>query len=179
MTELLTPHLRLRLLGPDDLALYERLYACPQVMAQIGAPLTAEAAERAFRAAVAHNGRDDPGHRTFVAFDRATQAALGIGALARSGRRAEIGLMLLPAAWGGIASREVMDALVNHAFGAMRLEALDAACRAGPNERPGQRLVAPYGFVRLPSDDPGIVRWVLDRRPPAQAPAIGSADAAG
>lgn len=175
MTELPTAHLDLRLLGPEDLALYQGLYTCPRVMAQIGAPLTAEAAGRAFRAAVAHNGRDEPGHRTFVAFDRATRAALGIGALVRSGRRAEIGLMLLPAAWGGVASREVMDALVAHAFGPMRLEGLDAACRAGPNERPGQRLVAPYGFVRVPPHDSGMVRWVLDRPPPA----IGSAGVAG
>lgn len=179
MADLSTPHLRLRLLGPDDAALYERLYTCPRVMAQIGPPLTLEAAARAFRATVAHNGADHPGHRTFAAFDRITGAAVGIGALIRTGDRAEIGLMLLPEACDGLRSREVMDVLVDFAFGPMGLQALDAMCRAGPNERPGRRLVAPYGFVEVPPTRPGMVQWVLDRahRPPAAA--IGSAVAAG
>jgi RimJ/RimL family protein N-acetyltransferase len=67
MTRLSTARLDLRLLDERDAALYARLYTCPRVMAQIGPPLDAVAAERAFTAAVAHNRRALPGHRTWTA----------------------------------------------------------------------------------------------------------------
>jgi RimJ/RimL family protein N-acetyltransferase len=160
---LLTDRLALRLLGAQDAALYRSLYTCPRVMARIGTPLTDAAAGRAFAAALAHNGRDTPGHRTFAAFDRATGSAVGIAALARAGGRAEIGLMLLPRAWDGRRSHEVLDALVAYGFGPMALDVLDAACREGPNVRPGRRLVQPYGFVEVPAGRRGTVQWELLR----------------
>lgn len=173
MPTLLTDRLALRLLREDDASLYRRLYTCPRVMAQIGAPLTDAAADRAFAAAVAHNGRSEPGHRTFAAFDRESGTEVGIGALARSGDGAEIGLMLLPAAWDGRRSHELLDALVVYALGPMRLERLDAACREGPNVRSGRRLVQPYGFAEVPPRRPGTVQWLLERSLWAPGPEVG------
>lgn len=163
MTRLRTDRLDLRLLGESDASLYSRLYTCPRVMAQVGAPLDEVAAARAFAAAVAHNHRALPGHRTFTAFDRDDGGAVGIGALARSGTRAEIGLMLLPAAWDGRRSHEVLDALVAYGFGPMGLDGLDAVCRIGPNVRPSRRLVRPYGFEEVVPDRPGTTHWRLER----------------
>lgn len=132
-------------------------------MAQIGPPLTEAAAERAYAAAVAHNARATPGHRTFAVFDREHGNEVGIGALTRSGERAEIGLMLLPSAWDGRRSHEVLDALVAYGFGAMDVRRLDAACRNGPNVRPSRRLVGPYGFTEVAPERTGMVQWVLER----------------
>lgn len=163
MPTLLTHRLRLRLLDDSDLDLYRSLYTCPRVMAQIAEPLAEDAAQRAFAAVVAHNRRERPGHRAFAAFDMDSGASVGIGALIRAGRRGEIGLMLLPSAWDGRRSHEVLDALVAYAFGPMGLDALDAACRDGPNVRPGRRLVQPYGFAEVAPARPGTVQWALDR----------------
>lgn len=163
MTDLLTPRLRLRLLDLRDVALYRALYTCPRVMANIAAPLAPAEADRAFAAAVRHNGRDRPGHRTWAVQDRADGTPVGIGALARSGQRAEVGLMLVPAAWDGRRSHEVLDALVAHAFGPMGLDWLDAACRDGANVRPSRRLVEPYGFREVAAGRPGTRQWLLAR----------------
>lgn len=181
MTRLRTARLELRLLahGDADAALYRRLYTCPRVMAHIGTPLQPAAADRAFAAAVAHNARTAPGHRTFAVFDRDDGGEVGIGALARAGDRAEIGLMLLPAAWDGRRSHEVLDALVAYGFGPMALAALDAACRAGPNVRPSRRLVAPYGFAEVAPGRPGTVQWRLARADWRSRSAVGSVAIAG
>jgi len=179
MTRLSTARLDLRLLDERDAALYARLYTCPRVMAQIGPPLDAVAAERAFTAAVAHNRRALPGHRTFAVFDRADGAAVGIGALARSGARAEIGLMLLPDAWDGRRSHEVLDALVAYGFGPMRVDGLDAVCRLGPNVRASRRLVQPYGFTEVVAERPGTMHWRLARdawRPRAEVGSVAIAE---
>lgn len=162
-SELLTPRLRLRLVDARDAALYRALYTCPRVMAHIGAPLTPAQADRAFAATVEHNGRAAPGHRAWAAHDRADGSPVGIGALMRRGTRAEMGLMLLPPAWDGRRSHEVLDALVACAFGPMGLETLDAVCSDGPNVRPSRRLVRPYGFVEVPPERPGTVQWALHR----------------
>jgi RimJ/RimL family protein N-acetyltransferase len=163
MSELLTARLCLRLLDARDADLYRALYTSPRVMAHIGAPLTDTGAARAFAAAVEHNALDAPGHRSFTVLDRATAAAVGLGALLRDGARAEIGLMLLPSAWDGRRSHEVLDALVAHAFDAMVLDVLVATCLAGPNVRPSRRLVEPYGFAEAAPLRVGTVRWELPR----------------
>ncbi len=163
MGTLLTDLLRLRLLEDDDLGLYRSLYTCPRVMAQIGEPLAPDAATRAFAAAVRQNGLDAPGHRTFAAFDRAGGTAVGIGALMRAGDRAEIGLMLVPAAWDGHRSRQLIQALVDHGFGSMHLSALDAVCRNGPNARFGRRLARVLGFVESGKAPAGTTHWQLER----------------
>lgn len=179
MTRLRTDRLDLRLLGESDAPLYVRLYTCPRVMAQVGAPLDPAAAARAFAAAVAHNHRARPGHRTFSAFDRDGGDAVGIGALARRGTRAEIGLLLLPSAWDGRRSHEVLDALVAYGFGSMGLDGLDAVCRLGPNVRPSRRLVRPYGFEEVVPERPGTMHWRLERaawRPRAEVGSVAIAE---
>lgn len=174
MATLLTDRLHLRLLAEPDLGLYRSLYTCPRVMAQIGAPLAPDAATRAFAAAVRHNGLDVPGHRTFAAFDRGGGSAIGIGALLRTGDRAEIGLMLLPSAWDGQRSRELIQALVDYGFGHMGLSALDAICRKGPNARFGRRMARLLGFLESGTAPAGTTRWQLDRgRADASTP-VGS-----
>jgi RimJ/RimL family protein N-acetyltransferase len=173
--DLLTPRLQLRLLEAGDADLYRAVYTCPRVMAHIGAPLTPAQAARAFAATVDHNRRTEPGHRAWAVHDRPEGTPVGIGALLRRGSRAEMGLMLLPSAWDGRRSHEVLDALVAHAFGPMGLEMLDAACSEGPNVRPSRRLVRPYGFVEVPADRPGTVQWALHRADWSVRGEVGSA----
>ena len=181
MSQLVTDHLRLRLLDARDAALYCGLYTCPRVMANIGPPLDGTRATRAFAATLAHNTRDVPGHRAFAVFDRVDATPVGIGALMREGARAEIGLMLLPAAWDGRRSHEVLDALLVHAFVSRGLQAVDAVCREGPNVRPSRRLLRPYGFTEVPQSLAGTLRWEL-RRDAWQArgcPMVGRVAVAG
>lgn len=177
--ELATSRLRLRLLEEQDGELYRSLYTDPRVMARIAPPLTAADAVRDFGAAVAHNRRDAPGHRTWAVFDRDDGRAAGIGALRRCGTRAEVGLMLLPWAWDGRRSHELLEALVGFALGPMSLEALDAVCMDGPNVRPSRRLVTPCGFVEVPAERPGTVQWILRRDAWATRADIGIAVAGG
>lgn len=162
---LLTARLRLRLLdGRDaDAALYRALYTCPRVMAQIAPPLDEAEADAAFARVCRHNGLERPGHRVWAVEDRATGVGLGIVALLRDGARAELGLMLVPRAWNGQASRASLAAVVGYGFGALGLEHIDADCRDGPNTRVLRRLLLPLGFESVPAARPGCVQWALPK----------------
>ena len=119
MDDFQTPRLRLRLLQPSDGALYCALYTDPGVMAQVGPPLSAEAAKRGFAVARRRNG--DPGatERRWAVLGLDSGEAMGLLALLRDPRdpgNAELGVMLLPAAQGRGVARELNDAVVARAF---------------------------------------------------------------
>jgi RimJ/RimL family protein N-acetyltransferase len=163
---LLTPALRLRLLDADDAghaALYRRLYMCPQVMAEIGEPLTAAAADTAFGRVCHHNARDAPGHRAWAVSGRESEDGLGLVVLYRRGDRAELGLMLRPEAWTGRVSNEALAPVIDYGFAAMGLETVDAGCRDGRNTRVSRRLLAPFAFIPSPDPRPGFAEWLLPR----------------
>lgn len=164
MAELLTPRLKLRLMdSDDDKRLYRELYTSPEVMARIVAPLSAEAVDAAFERVRHHNRQDEPGHRFWTIAARDTGEALGLAALLREGGRAELGVMLLPAAWQRRVSTEAFTAVLPHAFGAMGLDLVDAQRPDDDHALVIDRLLAPFGFERGPATRPGCARWLLPR----------------
>jgi RimJ/RimL family protein N-acetyltransferase len=162
-TTLVTARLRLRLLDgrQTDAALYRALYTCPRVMAQIAPPLDDVEADAAFARVCRHNALERPGHRSWAVEDRITETGLGIVALHRSGARAELGLMLLPRAWNGHTSRTALSAVIDHGFGTLGLEHIDADCREGPNTRILRHLLLPLGFEPVPAMRAGYAQWAL------------------
>lgn len=160
---LMTPRLRLRLLESRDAdaALYRALYTCPRVMAQIAPPLGDAEADAAFTRVCRHNTLERPGHRSWAVEDRTTGTGFGIVALHRAEARAELGLMLLPRAWNGQTSRAALAAVVDHGFGTLGLEHIDADCREGPNTRILRHLLLPLGFESVPATRPGYAQWAL------------------
>jgi len=163
---LLTAHLELRLLDADraaDARLYRALYTCPTVMAEIGPPLTADAATAAFARVCRHNALDAPGHRAWTVARRRDEVPVGLVVLHRRGERAELGLMLLPAAWNGRVSTEALAPVIRYGFEVVGLAAIDAGCRDGRNTRVLRRLLARFGFDRISEPRPGFADWTLPR----------------
>jgi RimJ/RimL family protein N-acetyltransferase len=163
---LLTSNLRLRLLDSnesDHALLYRSLYTCQQVMAEIGPPLTAEAADAGFARVCRHNTFAAPGHRAWAVAGRQTGHAFGLVVLHRRGSRAELGLMLAPEAWTGRVSTEALAPAIEYGFAVMGLEHIDAGCRDGRNTRVSRRLLAPFDFVPAPRPRPGFADWMLSR----------------
>lgn len=171
MAELETPRLRLRPLNAGDQALYCGLYTDAAVMREVGPPLAADAAARAFHAACRHNVRDRPGHRFWAihmkAADATNHAAGGIGmaALLRTGDAAELGVMLRHGWWNGGISSEAFVPLIDHAFLGMGLALVYAQRADNDHARIIDRLLDRFGFVRAPAGapDPSLARWELPR----------------
>lgn len=167
MSALQTPRLRLRLLheeGEGDAALYAQLYTDPDVMACIAAPLSADAAARAFATTCRHNRALQPGHRTWRIDAGAGEGGIGIAALRRSGDRAEIGVMLRQASWGRGLAREALAAVLAHGFGPMQLALVDGERPDDAQARLVDRMFAPLGLLRTPQQArPGRARWELPR----------------
>lgn len=160
---LLTSRLVLRLMKRNeaDAALYRALYTCPRVMAQIAPPLEHAAADAAFARVCLHNGRNQPGHRTWVVQRRSESTGLGIVALHRAGSEAELGLMLLPQAWNGHTSRAALEVVIAHGIDTLGLEVIKADCREGPNVRILSRLLVPLGFEPAQAARTGCAQWQL------------------
>jgi RimJ/RimL family protein N-acetyltransferase len=165
-----TARLRLRPRAAGDEALYRGLYTDAAVMREIGAPMSADAAARAFQSACRHNGRDAPGHR-FWAID-ATDArvatpgdSVGFAALLRSGVGAELGVMLRQGWWHGGISSEAFVPLIDHAFLGMGLALVYAQRADNDHARIIDRLLGRFGFTRAPERAPGpdVARWELPR----------------
>lgn len=167
-TDLLTPRLRLRRMDARDAGLYRALYTSAAVMAQIGPPLSVDAADAAFACILRHDALPAPGHRYWTLEDRCGAGALGIVALQRRGREAELGAMLVPDAWNRRFASEAFGPVLDHAFGAMGLVLVDAHARSGAHAGIAWRLLAPFGFRPAPPRRAGFARWVLSpaRHPP-------------
>ena len=162
-----TPRLQLRLLRADentDRALYCSLYADPDVMRRIAEPLSVDAAMRAFGNACRHNLLGHPGHRFWRVNDIGSRSAIGLAALRRSGVRAEIGVMLFQEWWNRGICSEVFVGLLKYGFEHAGLAGIDARSAEDEGLPVIERLLAPFGFLRLRSGAPdGIGRWELSR----------------
>lgn len=149
----------------SDAGLYRALYTDPRVMAEIGPPLTPEAADAAFARVVRHNGLDVPGHRAWTIEDRETDERLGLVALVREGdgTTAELGIMLVPAAWTGRVAVLALRHALEAGFESQGLSVVRATCREGRNVRVVRGLLRPFGFQWAGSQG-GIAEWRLARR---------------
>jgi len=163
MSMMLTTRLRLEPLRAQDRAFYRGLYTSQEAMAQIGPPMTADAAEAAFDAACRHNRRERPGHRFWTVLARHTGEALGVAALRRTGNACEFGLMLAAGARDGRNAPEAVAAVIEHAFGALGVERFRVECLDNAMSRLVRRLVRPHGFDHAGAQ-PGRVAWELHRR---------------
>lgn len=163
---LATPRLRLHLLQEDDAdwTMYRNLYADPAVMRRIAEPLGQEAALRGFRNACRHNSVATPGHRFWRAACGESQTSAGLVALRREGKRAEIGVMLFSEWWNRGLCSEIFVAVLRHGFECADLEAIDARSAEDYGLPIIERLLAPFGFVRIRAGAPdGIAHWELSR----------------
>jgi RimJ/RimL family protein N-acetyltransferase len=143
-----TPRLRLRRLRASDEADLVALDSDPDVMRYVGAPpgvkAPAETLERARQRIAA-----DHGPLGFWRVEgRADGAFYGLGALIRmpTGDDIELAYRLARTAWGRGIATEAGAALVDHAFGVLRLARLVAVTY--PDNRPSQRVLDKLGFVR-------------------------------
>jgi [ribosomal protein S5]-alanine N-acetyltransferase len=114
-----TARLRLRLLAPQDAALYVALYTNADVMRHIAPPLSASEAMASFQFALKRT-HTKPVKQLFFAIERQdTQATIGICGLmqfADNGTRAEVGMMLVPGTQGLKLGKEGLSALVKFVF---------------------------------------------------------------
>ncbi|NUS39893.1 MAG: GNAT family N-acetyltransferase [Lysobacter sp.] len=167
MSGLATQRLTLRLLDEGDAgdaALYTHLYTDPAVMACVAAPLSADAAARAFAATCRHNRAARPGHRAWRIDGEVHEGGLGIAALRRTGDRAEIGVMLRQLRWGQGIAREALVAVLAHAFDDMALALVYGERPDDAQARLVDRMFAPLGLLRVPGrTPPDQARWELPR----------------
>lgn len=166
--------LSLRLLDADgvgDEALYVHLYTDPAVMRRIAIDTSPEGAARAFQAVCRHNRREVPGHRAWRidwhGEDGLASDAEGVGivALSRAGDAAELGVMLREGWWHRGVSSEAFTVVLAHAFGPMGLTLVHAERPDDDHALIIDRLLAPFGFRRVPerASAPGRCRWELPR----------------
>ena len=162
MTELATPRLRLRSLGPDDEAFYCRLYTDPVLMRYVGTALSQETAERSFRS----DCRTETEARrrwVWVMSERISGADLGLLGLTGTGEAAEIGALIVADRQNEGFAAEAIAALVDHAFGALELPML-ATRHASANGSAGG-LMRKLGFLPAAAE-PGAALdcvWRLPR----------------
>jgi RimJ/RimL family protein N-acetyltransferase len=117
--EVHTERLTMRPLSEGDATLYCDLYGDPDTMRFVGPPLSRERAQRGFRKALASRHRRPLERLFLVIVAKASQQAIGIGALqdfdARR-RRVEAGMMLECESVGRGFGKEGLGALVTYAF---------------------------------------------------------------
>jgi len=155
-----TARLVLRTFTDDDLAAVFALRSDPQVM-RYGA----DAPWRSVDEAVAYLERDRreraDGQVLRLAAERRDDGVV-VGSCAlfefeHACRRAEIGYSLLPAAWGRGYAQEMVGRLLDHAFGALALNRVEAD--VDPRNEASTRLLERLGFRRE-----GLLRerWIVD-----------------
>ena len=160
-----TPRTRLRLLLPEDEALYCALYTDPAVMALVGPPMACPAARSGFHAACRLNAVAGGRQRRWAVLDRASGAGVGLLAVLRDrgdGRGAEVGIMLLPAAQGRGLARELNDAVAALAFGAAGWGMDRLWARHLPGHGAAAAVLAATGFAPGPAI--GTSATVVQRR---------------
>lgn len=161
-----TTRLYLRLLDArraGHAALYRTLYTCPQVMSTVRPPLTTEAADAAFERICRHNAVELPGHRYWALEQRSDAAQIGISGFKREGDRGELGILLIADAWRQGLGAETFSALIPHAFDGIGLKHVDVERADDQRGAILGRMLAPYGFNRMPASNPARVRWTLSR----------------
>lgn len=161
---LITDRLRLRLMGAGDGALYRELYTSAAVMRHVMPPLSEAAADAAFESVCRHNMESAPGHRYWAIETRDEATPMGLAALRRRLRHAELGVLLLPPAWNRRIASEAFAPLIAHGFDAMGLEYIDAERADDGQALVIDRLLAPFGFECAPARRAGARRWMLTAR---------------
>lgn len=161
-----TPRLQLRPLGPADEAFYCRLYADPAVMRHVAAPLSPEAASRAFRLLLRQVRQQPPRTQAWVIFERAVAAEAGLLALGDSGgtgETAELGTMVLPAHQRRGIAHEAQAALLDVVLDSHRLQVVWS--RHAPANVAAAALKGKLGFLRLDDNATGEqeTRWQMTR----------------
>lgn len=150
--ELTTERLILRELTAADAGWYLRHFSRPEIVSGQGYPPPADlaAAEAELRTFVLDLFRARKGFRWGIA-TRDDPELIGSAGLYKwvDGplRQAELGYDLDPAAWGRGYMREALGAILDFAFGPMRLERVEAFVLAS-NER-SQRVLDRLGFQRV------------------------------
>ena len=184
MQSFATPRLLLRPIDAADEALYVHLYTDPGVMRHIAAPLSADAAQRGFRAACRLAALPAPLTRLWIVSECGMPGRLGVLALLQhkdDPDGAEPGVMLTAAAQGvGVAS-EALAGLAEHAFATLQLQRLSTRHAAG--NVAVARMMVKLGYQRADAGgtEPAEWRWQMTRghwqsrrgaqAPVAQAPA--------
>lgn len=111
-----TPRLHLRPLGEGDETLHGRLYTDPDLMRHIAPPMSPEAAQRSFHAALKQQG----GKRLLWVIDQRNgsnrAAQCGILGVVPEGGAAEVGVMLLAQAQARGFAAEVISAIADVLF---------------------------------------------------------------
>ena len=155
-----TPRLQLRPLGGGDEALYCSLYTDPVLMRHIGMPMSADAARRSFRTALALAAQPDPATRLWAIADRGSPSTVGLLARIRhagASDEAEMGIMLVEQAQGRGLAAEAMGALTD------RLFALPGVRRVWTRQSPGNaavvRLMHRLGFERDHASEGADAEW--------------------
>jgi [ribosomal protein S5]-alanine N-acetyltransferase len=157
-----TARLRMRPLDASDEALYCALYTTPGLMRFIATPLSPEAAQRSFLAAL----RDPSSRpRRWTVSERQGDHKLGMLGLVGHDDHPEIGVMLLAQAHGRGLGTEAMQGLVDHAFNAYRLRSICARQQVVDNPTV-IRMMTRLGFGPLPptAERPEGGDWELHRR---------------
>jgi [ribosomal protein S5]-alanine N-acetyltransferase len=122
---IVTSRLRLRLLAPQDEALYVALYTDADVMRHIAPPLSTSDAQASFAVALKRT-HTKPAKQLFFAIERrADQQTIGICGMMQldaQKQRAEVGIMLLPSANGAGLATDALGALLHHLFVSIDVE---------------------------------------------------------
>ena len=137
-------------------------------MRRILPPLSQEAATQSFQRACGHNAKIQPGHRFWAIDDKASNEAIGMAALLRTGDSAELGVMLRQGWWNRGISSEAFAPLLDHAFDDRDGMGLALVYAQRPDDDHAliiDRLLGRFGFVRTPGKaaDPTRCRWELPR----------------
>lgn len=162
MHELKTPRLHLRPIREGDASLYCRLYTDPEVMRHVAAPLSAEAAQRAFAAVLRKARQAAPPLRVWVLVERELRTEVGILAMIRDADAAdsmELGTMLIAEGQGRGLAAEAQAALLARLFSDVpRLRMVWS--RHAPANAAVVGLKLKLGFIRVESSGEEV-RWQL------------------
>lgn len=162
-----TPRVRARLIDARDRALYRALYTDSRMMAHIGPVLDAAAADAVFEKACGYNRESPMRARYWRLADRASDAAIGMQSIVRSGADpgvVELGLMLLPAWQGRRLGVEISDALLQALFGdRWGVGAIAATARHAPGNARVGRLGASLHFEPEAQDDAALHEWRMTK----------------
>lgn len=155
-----TTRLRATPLCEADGALFAALYGDAETMAQVGAPLDADAAGRALAAALRQMHSEPPRAR-YWRLDEGPHA-LGLLSLVVDAARttAETGLLLGAGARARGIAREALTALLPYVLGTGGLDAVWTRHRTGHTAAEG--LMQSLGFAPLDAEA-GWARWRMDR----------------
>ena len=159
-----TARLHLRPLGEGDEALYYRLYTDPDLMRHIATPLSPEAAQRGFHAALKQLGGKRMLWVIITRNGSARGAERGILGIVPEGEAAEVGVMLFAEGQACGFAAEVISAIADVLFQTSEIRRLWA--RHAVDNRAMSRVMEKLEFVPQTSEsanDLSELRWQLLR----------------